>query len=158
MITNEATYSETVAFLKELFPLEVRQSTIEGAGNGVFSVDHITAGDTIAVYDGMFFSSLVNSSIYSYQFEDGYVVEPYITTTVRFINDIIDLPFSVKAGYVVYFDIKRNVKFEEVIVDDKLHVLYVVATKDILPGEELFINYSMRYWQELLKIGDKPRL
>lgn len=61
---------------------------------------------------------------------------------------------SVKARYIndPMNEDKCNVKFEHIQEPD-IWFCPVVAQRDILPDEELFVSYGPRYWNESRMIG-----
>lgn len=134
--------------------LEVAPSTIEGAGNGLFALTAIPKGDTVCHYTGYrhdyqsqkrlrdrsYVLKLQNGWPKYDRRNDGFVdAHPTREVLARYIND----PRN---------EDKCNVKFEYIQQPGVWHCP-VVALRDIEVGEELFISYGPRYWEESRMIG-----
>ena len=134
--------------------LKVAPSTIEGAGNGLFALTAIPKGDTVCHYTGYrhdyqsqkrlrdrsYVLKLQNGWPKYDRRNDGFVdALPTREVLARYIND----PRN---------EDKCNVKFEYIQQPGVWHCP-VVALRDIEVGEELFISYGPRYWEESRMIG-----
>ena len=134
--------------------LKVAPSTIEEAGNGLFALTAIPKGDTVCHYTGYrhdyqsqkrlrdrsYVLKLQNGWPKHDRRNDGFVdALPTREVLARYIND----PRN---------EDKCNVKFEYIQQPGVWHCP-VVALRDIEVGEELFISYGPRYWEESRMIG-----
>ena len=134
--------------------LKVAPSTIEGASNGLFALTAIPKGDTVCHYTGYrhdyqsqkrlrdrsYVLKLQNGWPKYDRRNDGFVdALPTREVLARYIND----PRN---------EDKCNVKFEYIQQPGVWHCP-VVALRDIEVGEELFISYGPRYWEESRMIG-----
>ncbi|GEO10946.1 SET domain-containing protein [Segetibacter aerophilus] len=120
--------------------LEVRESSIPGAGKGLFTDKHIPKGTRIVEYKGRIrtWKEVENEDDNYYIF---YVNEDRIIdasnhqkSLARFINDAKGLQ-KIKG-------LSNNAQF----VIDGLRV-FVDAIKDIPAGNEIFLGYGKEYWQ-----------
>ena len=134
--------------------LKIAPSTILGAGNGLFADAPISKGDTVCHYTGYrhdyqsqkrlrdrtYVLKLQNGWPKNDRRNDGFVdALPCKEVLARYIND-------------PRVEEKCNVKFEH-IQQPGVWYCPVVALRDINVGEELFISYGPRYWQESRMIG-----
>lgn len=119
--------------------LEVKTSTITGGGNGLFSKTFIPKGSRILEYRGDITSwKKVKDdadNAYIYFVKPNHVIDArhHPKSLGRYANDAKGL-VSIKGK-------SNNAKFE----NDGLRV-FMVATKDIQPWEEIFIQYGRSYW------------
>jgi len=162
---------EKLAFLD--YGVEVRSSSIEGGGNGLFATREFKIGDVITEYTGEW---ILTQDIGENQYgiEDDtemkdYTLMGYVNLdalsahgVAQFTND-----GCYKEGVYREDDDCRNAEF--FTTDDKETKLlgemkktdlsvkgiggglpkvrvWLSATKDISPGEELFVTYGPRYW------------
>lgn len=130
--------------------IEIRPSTIAGAGNGVFATGFIPAGTTICEYEGRLCLTRDDETDQSRSYTiDGkwVIIGDGIGAT---INDSVEFrPLSYDET-VLFFTQKilphstqHNCHFD-VNIDKKQ--VWIIATRDIAPGEELFADYGFRYW------------
>ena len=134
--------------------LQVEPSTIDGAGNGLFTTVPIPKGAIVCYYTGFrhhyqsqkrlkdrtYIMKLQNGWPKFDRKNDGFVdALPTKDVLARFIND-------------PRLEERCNVAFEHIKEPDIWHCP-VVAQRDISPGEELFVSYGPRYWQEARMIG-----
>ncbi|KAL3902084.1 MAG: hypothetical protein SGCHY_000118 [Lobulomycetales sp.] len=106
-------------------------------GWGVFADAYISEGEFIDAYTGIrTFDSSVTKYQWNYQSrpDDTYIGVDSLNegNMMRFVNDD-------KLG-------RWNCKMVAIPYKNRWHTLYV-ATKDIAPGEELFISYGSNYWK-----------
>lgn len=119
--------------------LEVKSSTINGGGNGLFTKIFIPKASRILEYRGNITSwEKVKDdadNAYIYFVKPNHVIDArhHPKSLGRYANDAKGL-VSIKGK-------SNNAKFE----NDGLRV-FMVATKDIHPGEEIFIQYGRDYW------------
>ena len=134
--------------------LKVAPSTIPQAGNGLFTQIAIPKGETICYYSGYrhdyqsqkrlrdrtYVLKLQNGYPASNRRNDGFVdALPCPEIKARYINDPME-------------EEKYNVKFEHV-QREGIWYCPVVAMRDLVGGEELFVCYGPRYWSESRMIG-----
>jgi len=115
--------------------LEVRVSTIAGAGKGLYTKRAIRKGETICEYSGDVLTLLqyLGHEDTSYTLTlstNAYVDALHSDTHARYINDNAD-PTALNARW-------RKMPREGKAL--------VVATRDIGPNEEIFISYGENYW------------
>lgn len=117
--------------------IEVRDSRIPHAGNGLFATRKHAQGDVICAYTGTIYASKVAWKLadksYLMKLGDGKYVDALhsLDVAARYINDCR----GKLGGY--------NVTFEKRPEEDRA---LVVAMRDIANGEELFVNYGRFYW------------
>lgn len=120
-------------------------SIIESAGKGVFTKYNLPADIIIGKYEGRVFPSrtklLPGEIDYAYDLDEGSRLVPHKSCIFRYMNDIVDLPESLRMRKRVDRNLLHNVRF----VEEKEEV-YIQTTIPILSGQELFINYSDGYW------------
>mmetsp|Transcript_17588 Transcript_17588/g.30290 ORF Transcript_17588/g.30290 Transcript_17588/m.30290 type:complete len:331 (+) Transcript_17588:114-1106(+) len=125
--------------------LEVKPSTIPNAGNGLFTTKFIPKSTPICHYTGYrhHYQSqkrLPNGAYVLKLQNDGFVDPlPTLDVKARFMNDIRN-------------EDQYNVKFEYIQSPEIWHCP-VVSLRDIEAGEELFVCYGPRYWNESRGIG-----
>ena len=129
--------------------LAVRASTIPNAGDGLFYKPHckphnvIHAGSTICFYTGHRHNFLsqkyLQDKSYLLCVSGDILVDPgpVITIKARYINDPLNDQFV-------------NCKF---VPQSEQFRCAVVATRDIIPGEELFVSYGEMYWSQQKYVG-----
>lgn len=124
---------------------EVRNSTIKGAGKGLFAMRDFKEGEIVTVYGGSYF---INDQS-PYLLTDDYGIiwdgsHDFSETELgRWAND---------ADYKTNFE--NNTFFETIYGLGRPPVL--VASRDIKNGEEIFVSYGPRYWKyfgEIIKGG-----
>jgi SET domain-containing protein len=119
--------------------LEVKTSTISGGGNGLFTKVFIPKGSRIIEYKGTIttWEKVKNEADnpYIYFVKSNHVIDArhHPKSLGRYANDA--------KGLVRKKDKSNNALFEA----DGLRV-FMIATKDIHPGEEIFIQYGRDYW------------
>ncbi|CAB1105190.1 unnamed protein product [Ectocarpus sp. CCAP 1310/34] len=125
---------------------EIKQSSIPGAGQGLFAREHFTAGAVVCEYTGRQLRTVeaLRAPDKSYLMRLGPQV--YV--------DALDHP-EVMARYIN--DCRNsslyNVAFRKLPQECKA---LVVALKDIQPGQEIFVDYGRWYWLSLkpTELGD----
>lgn len=133
--------------------LIVKKSRLPGAGKGLFTTKDIKKGSKIIEYRG----EIIDWKEYCKRVKedkDGYMafvsrnkcIDAYNTPQykARYANDANGLIKSKKY--------KNNAEYQ--IIDDKV---YIVATRDIKAGEEIFVDYSKDYW-DAVKYNIKNKL
>lgn len=125
--------------------LVVKKSQLPSAGKGLFTTKDIKKGSKIIEYRG----EVIDWKEYCKRVKedkDGYLafisrkkcIDAYNTPQykARYANDA--------EGLIKIKGIKNNAEYQ--IIDDKV---YIVATRDIKAGEEIFVSYSKDYWNAL---------
>lgn len=152
-------YTDIRPFLPDIEEIEstlyVAPSNIEGGGRGVFSSINVPKGEIIAEYKGQIYppnAQLSDEQIrYSFTFPDYSIIVPYDNTIARYINDTIDLRKTIQKGDLIYNKNKYNVDWLQIEDEDSSNPisnfrLFIVTTKNIKKGDELFIDYGIDYW------------
>lgn len=122
--------------------LLVKKSQLPGAGMGLFTTKDIKKGCKIIEYRG----EIIDWKEYCKRVKedkDGYLayisrkkcIDAYNTPQykARYANDA--------EGLIKNKKFKNNAEYQ--IINDKV---YIVATRDIRAGEEIFVSYSKEYW------------
>lgn len=132
--------------------LTVKTSQLPNSGKGLFTTTAIKKGEKVIEYQG----EIIDWKEYEKRVElnrDGYLffinkkncIDAFNTPQykARFANDA--------AGLGKVKGLKNNCVYE--IEEDKC---FIVATKNITAGEEIFVSYSKEYWDCIrynIKIG-----
>ena len=131
----------------DYFLLELKPSLIPGAGLGVFAKADIDAGIILAEYRGAVFLSELESKINKLNNKclrinnDSFIAGT--NCIAAFVNDIIDLEESKKnKDFIKHKDKDYNCSFQRTYSK-----MFVVSTKPIKEGEELYIDYGKNYWK-----------
>ena len=141
---------------------EVRQSSIPGAGRGVFARRAFKRNDIVCYYHGAEVTpSNVKDCAYVLEVSPGRYIDGYQDVrrkrgVAQIINDYSCFKIDSSRGHLVESEIraianylKTSPKMANVFSCGKIFR----ATRDIEPGEELFFNYGTRYWLNYLDIG-----
>ncbi len=133
--------------------LHVDESTIAGAGKGLFASKPIKRGEIVAEYWGNLITEEQASAQYAagggtylYRTHDGRVMdaEPVDECIAKYANDARGASFQ--PGLI------NNVRFEE-----RAKKVLLIASRNIHPGDEILINYGRDYWRDRLpKNRPKP--
>lgn len=119
--------------------LEVKKSTIPGAGQGLFTKILIEKGTRIVEYKGRLTkwkeveNDYKNGYIYSINARDVIDAKTYKKALGRYANDA--------CGIVKKKGIPNNSRY----VSDGLKI-YIEAIKDIPAGSEILVAYGKEYW------------
>ncbi len=119
--------------------LEIKTSSIPGAGKGLFTKCFIARGTRIVEYKGTIttWNTVKDdpTNAYIYYLKPNHVIDAreHPKSLARYVNDAKGLVRSKNWDNNAHF---RN---------DGLHV-YIVATRDIKAGEEIFVEYGKKYW------------
>jgi uncharacterized protein len=119
--------------------LEIKTSTIPGAGKGLFTKVSIPKGTRIVEYKGTVTTWDVvkddPTNAYIYFVKPNHVIDAreHPKMMARYVNDA--------KGLVRTKTRTNNAQFK----NEGLRV-YIIATKDIQPGEEIFVEYGRKYW------------
>lgn len=145
--------------------LIIKPSIIPNAGKGVFTTSSITKGTIIGEYFGKqytadkIFSEETSKYVFSYEKQISeknkicFRINPSLDCILRYVNDIVNIDKSVKYKEI-YNHEKINTKTSDIIqisynVDWFLYdeKVYMITIRDIIEGEELFIDYDLGYWK-----------
>ena len=115
---------------------EIRSSTIEGAGMGLFARHTISEGDTIGYYTG--------EVITEKEFHDP--DRPFSAYVMWVTKDHILVGEGPKANYTRYInhDDEPNASL---VVSSRWKTARFQALRNIEPGEEIFFDYGEDYWE-----------
>lgn len=119
--------------------VEVKTSTIPGAGKGLFALNFIPRNSRIVEYKGKVRTwdeaRLDASNGYIYFLKPNYVIDArdFPKTLARYANDAKGLVHSKGRD--------NNARFEA----QGLRV-FLVSARDIEPGEEILVAYGKGYW------------
>lgn len=126
---------QTKTFSAEHF--EVRTSTIQGAGLGLFAKQTIETGDTIGYYTG----AIINEQEFH---NPDRPFSAYLLWVTR--NHII-VGEGPKANYTRYIN-HSNQPNAFLVVSTRWKTARLEAIQKIRPGEEIFFNYGDDYWDD----------
>ncbi len=132
--------------------LELRESTIAGAGNGVFAAENIKKGEIICEYDGYFKASKeCDERERIYSIDAGYGLCIVGDGIGAMINDIVDFRELTELEAEGLFSGKPPVSqkhncYFKFIGEGEFSHIYILASVDVASGSELFIPYGFRYW------------
>ena len=137
--------------------LVVKKSQLPGAGKGLYTKEFIEEGTAIVEYKGEIIDDKESErraeeeDIYGYMFfiNKKRCIDAYHTPqhVARYANDA--------RGIARVKGLKNNSDYE--IVKKKC---FITATKDIQPGEEIFVDYGKEYWdviRENIRIDKKNK-
>jgi uncharacterized protein len=122
--------------------LIVKKSQLPGAGKGLYTTKPIKKGSKVIEYKGEIISwkeyeerVKANKDGYLFYVNRNLCIDAYPTPQhkARYANDA--------AGLSRVKGLRNNSNYQ--IFGDKC---FIVATKDIEAGEEIFVNYTKEYW------------
>lgn len=124
--------------------LVVKKSTLPGTGKGLFTKVFIPKGTRITEYKGRIMTwkeveADVDDHIgYVFWFSNSYVIDAWKTKkgVAHYANDA--------RGIVRKEGVKNNAEYE---TEGKR--CYIVSTKNIEAGSEIFVSYGAEYWQAI---------
>lgn len=123
--------------------LVVKRSSLPGAGKGLFTKNLIPAGTRIVEYKGRITtwkevktSEVENNYIFYVNRNHVINAEPYKKALGRYANDARGLRKI------------KGVRNNSIYAIDKDKV-FIEATRDIFPGEEIFVDYGKDYWDTM---------
>ncbi len=123
--------------------LVVKRSSLPGAGKGLFTKCLIPAGTRIVEYKGRITtwkevktSEVENNYIFYVNRNHVINAEPYKKALGRYANDARGLKKI------------KGVRNNSIYAIDKDKV-FIEATRDIFPGEEIFVDYGKDYWDTM---------
>ena len=124
--------------------LVVKKSTLPDAGKGLFTKVLIPKGTRITEYKGKIMTwkdvqAHVDDHIgYVFWFSNQYVIDAWKTRkgVAHYANDA--------KGLVRIKGVKNNA-----VYDTEKRRCYIVATRDIPAGSEIFVDYGDEYWEAI---------
>ena len=129
---------------------QIKDSTLAGAGKGLFARWNFNKGDAIVRYTGDVVQTADGAqedgwrgSSYVLEVTNSWGIDAARTNTAdgRLINDTVE--FNKSANVVFAFDARRK-------------IVTIRALKVIKAGEELFIKYGAQYWAREAVAGQGP--
>lgn len=131
--------------------LLVKKSKITGAGKGLFTTEEIKRGQIVVEYTG---EEITWAECQKRNDQMDGVGAYYFFINNRKCIDAANTPDSLAryandaAGFVRIEGIKNNSRYE--IIKNKP---YIVASRNIKPGEEIFVSYGRAYWKAMKQNG-----
>ncbi|MEN8662204.1 MAG: SET domain-containing protein-lysine N-methyltransferase [Lentimonas sp.] len=116
---------------------EIRPSTIEGAGNGLFTKVTIEEEDTIGYYTGYIIDEK----------EFNNPDRPFSPYLMWVTSSHIIVGEGPKANYTRYIN-HGDAPNAFLITSTRWKTARIEALRTILPGEEIFFNYGDDYWED----------
>lgn len=129
------------------YNVAVRKSTIPNAGSGLFAIESFNEGAKICPYTG---ELLTKEEVDARYGDDENVAEyVYRISKKRKGPTYIDASKTnaCVARYANHDENRANAEFKDPPAD-KPPIVWIVATKKIRPGEEIFVNYGEEYWNK----------
>ena len=171
VIKVEDIASKTQPRTKLPYPVEVKPSSIKGAGNGVFATRDIKSGEIVAFYDGIccypsnwcskweetcynmgrpcpnsihiYLSFVCGRSCYTQNYPDHYIAGYAFEFNQGGVAQLINDATD------IYDRSWGTQVFKKYNVGSHGNTPYMKATKDIKKGEELFHAYGVSYWNDI---------
>jgi len=124
--------------------LEVKESTITNAGKGLYTNVDIKRGELICEFTGKFISNeevetLLNDNklLYLIYWDDDVTLDVENSDCLaKYANDA--------EGFMKINGLKNNSKI--VFEDNRC---FIMATKNIKKGQEIFVSYGKEYWDNI---------
>jgi len=134
--------------------VEVKKSKIPNAGKGLFAKALFKRGDQIIEYTGDQITwaecqkrneALDGVGAYYFYISEKKCIDALyrLDSLARYVNDA--------AGFVRISGIRNNSKFE--IIKGKP---FIVASRNIFPGDEIYVGYGREYWAAMRYNGFDP--
>jgi len=135
--------------------LYIKKSQIPGAGKGLFTHVAIKRGDIVVEYTGEKITwaeclkrnnNMEGVGAYYFFINNKNCIDAQHTpdSLARYANDA--------AGFVRLDGVRNNCRYQ--IIKGKP---YIVASKSIKPGDEIFVAYGKEYWDALRENGYGPK-
>ena len=145
LLTEESPLAQNLHAQRKLGhdKVTLMESTITGAGIGLFAYKNITENQVFAGYDG---PHLTKDQLI--EFQKGSWNSDYVAQLVsdHVTGEVIYIDGQAKDSFGAFANDPRN----DHLVNAKLiwtnKGARVIATKNIFPGEEIFIDYGTEYW------------
>lgn len=134
--------------------LVIKKSKIPNAGKGLYTTEPIKRGDQVIEYTGDIITwaecrkrneTLDGIGAYYFYVSDRKCVDAqnHLDSLARYANDA--------AGLVRIEGIRNNSRFE--VIKGKP---FIIASRNIKAGEEIFVAYGKEYWQAMKENGFDP--
>ena len=120
--------------------VQIKKSTIRGAGDGLFALKRFKKGDRIAPYTGERINAATKHARYGRSKND---VGPYVAQMSK--NDFIDAACTRGTGG--YANSKPGDNNAKLATNLRKHTVSVKATKNIPVGQEVFVAYGSNYFK-----------
>lgn len=129
-----------MAYLEE--QLSIKESTLPGAGKGLFTTGPIAKGEIITEYTG----DIRTWKEVEYDADNAYIY--YVNR-----NRVIDARNNL-SSLARYANDAQGLQRIKGITNNATYVnkknrIYIVALKDILAGSEIFVSYGKEYWDTI---------
>ncbi len=136
--------------------LYIDNSTLKGAGKGLFTDSLIKRGERVVEYTGDIITwkecerrnSNMKDGVGAYYF---YISEKkcidaqnHLDSMARYCNDA--------NGFTKIPGLKNNARFE--IIRGRV---YIIASRNLKPNDEIFVAYGREYWDALIEQGFGPK-
>ena len=134
--------------------LEVKKSKIPGAGKGLFAKEMFKRNDKVIEYTGEIITwkecqkrneALDGVGLYYFYVSDKKCIDAQNVpeSLARYANDA--------AGFVRLPGFRNNARFE--VIKSKP---YIIASRNIKPGDEIYVSYGKEYWDAMRANGFDP--
>lgn len=135
--------------------LVIKKSKIPGAGKGLFTTHDIKRGEKVIEYTGEIITwkeclkrndNMDGVGAYYFYINDRKCIDAQHTldSLARYANDA--------AGFVRLDGVRNNCRYE--VEKGKA---YIVASKNLKPGDEIYVSYGKEYWDALRENGYGPK-
>jgi SET domain-containing protein len=125
--------------------LVIKKSTLPGAGKGLFTRQPISRGELVVEYKGLITTWK--------KIKDSELFNPYVYYVNR--NHVIDAMGDAEALGRYANDANGMTKVKGITNNAEYTMsarqVFIKATRDILPGEEILVAYGKEYW-DVVKI------
>lgn len=117
--------------------VEVKPSTIEGAGMGLFATRNISKGKLVTYYSGTVYTSVPENTVYTIE------LSPF-----QYLDGRLPLEPDHLGKFINHYPKGLNVitKFNPNKRRNPHSLVRFVASRDIYAGEEIFWDYGDSYW------------
>lgn len=136
--------------------VEIRRSSIEGAGLGVFTTVAVRRDDKLTRYNGIVVRHDITSGEYSQRLPTREILvgDPLhfcVSMCAHMINDALTVvstgtPEDVQRSALTYVRDSPLAANVHMRFEPRTKQLYAVASRDINAGDELFCSYGINYW------------
>ncbi len=136
--------------------LEIKDSTIPNCGKGLFATAAFKRGDKVVEYTGEIIT-WKECQKRNEEMKDGFGAY-YFYVSDRKCIDAQNVPESLAryandaAGFTRIPGIRNNCRFE--VIKSRA---YIIASRNLKPGEEIFVAYGKDYWNALRSNGIGPK-
>lgn len=134
--------------------LEIKKSKIPGAGKGLFTATLIKRGERVIEYTGDVITwkecqerneKMDGFGAYYFFISEKKCIdaENVLDSLARYANDA--------AGFVRLPGVRNNCRYE--VIRNRA---YIIASRNLKPGDEIFVAYGKEYWDALRENGIGP--